>query len=110
MGAVEHRISEQHQQKMKFSCILLTFLFFTGDVKKSHSFYVNKFDVRLFNAIFDRRYLDAIKMLNHRKSIKPENTQPEELSEDLIDVTGDSRLPTDVSFWRKFGKMVRRIN
>ena len=43
----------------------------SGDVKKSHSFYVNKFDVRLFNAIFDRRYLDAIKMLNHRKSIKP---------------------------------------
>ena len=39
-----------------------------------------------------------------------DNNQPEELSEDLVDVTGDSRLPTDVSFWRKFGKMVRRIN
>ena len=41
-----------------------------------------------------------------------ENTQPEsdELLEDVTDITGNSRLPTDVNFWRKFGKMVRRIS
>ena len=41
-----------------------------------------------------------------------ENTQPDsdELLEDVTDITGNSRLPTDVNFWRKFGKMVQRIS
>ena len=36
-------------------------------MNENHSLYVNKYDIELFNAVFDRRYFEALKLLTLRK-------------------------------------------
>ena len=42
----------------------------SGAVEKTLGFFENDFDEQLFNAIIDRRYVEALKMLRHRRQIR----------------------------------------
>ena len=56
---------------MKSLCVRISMSIFVLSlvvlIGQSESFLVNKYDVALFNAIFDRRYFDAMRMLKQQQ-------------------------------------------
>ena len=77
---------------------------------------VNSFELKLFQALFQKQYMEAARLLKQKINGGYENKILPEKNRDIVNIKESkmhemkSQPISDKLFWSKFSKMVRRIN